>query len=639
METEKKLKGIAKLKHLLFLLKPYWKYGKLYMIISLIGSVVLTPVSAYLTVKLPANAIDAVVRGDSGKQILIIVISYSAAILVINLITNLVGSLYGNVRQVDINYKIMHEVNEKALYTDYKYYDNPDFYAKFSYAQQQYAQQSTQMMTFGTAFAGNIVSVIIMGVVIINAGPILIAVTLGCILLSFLFQIPTIKMNVEMSVKVNDMARPINYVYRVMQQKENTAEMRTSGAGIKLLSYFKTALNKYLDYMFKFLRRLVKWSVASTSVSRLQTSIILLYIIFFIIDGDVTKIGQYALLTGATASLASNIQSALAQIQQLASLTLYGERIQEFFNAKNVIEPPEIGGEEPPEGVYSVELRNVDFSYENASGFKIENFNLTVNPGQRVALVGENGAGKSTLTKLLLRLYDVSGGDILINGKDIREYDVHKLRRHIGIAYQDIRILAMSLRDNLTVYSDVSDEKLMEVISKLGLENVIEKAGGDFDKMVSREFTEDGIVLSGGEAQRVAIARLFTTEFGLIMLDEPSSALDPLAEHKLLQTIEDTSNKATTIMIAHRLSTVRNFDIIHYIEDGKIVESGKHDELMNLGGKYFEMFSKQAENYQDEGEAPEPADAVDPEILALISKLPPAMIENLKQLANSGMLG
>jgi ATP-binding cassette subfamily B protein len=197
-----------------------------------------------------------------------------------------------------------------------------------------------------------------------------------------------------------------------------------------------------------------------------------------------------------------------------------------------------------------------------------------------------------------LRLYDVLAGKILINGTNIKNYDIHALRLHIAIAFQDVRVLAMSLRDNLTVYREASDEKIMEVIQKLGLDGILSKANGDWNRMISREFAEHGIVLSGGEAQRIVLARLFLGEFGLLILDEPSSALDPTAEYQLMQTILDASNTATTIMVAHRLSTVRNFDQIYHMENGKIIESGTHEELMTARGKYFEMFSRQAENYQ-----------------------------------------
>lgn len=340
----------------------------------------------------------------------------------------------------------------------------------------------------------------------------------------------------------------------------------------------------------------MKFIIAQGVLSPLQTSMILIYIIIFIIDGDPLKIGLYASLSAAAAQLSSNLSIIFSNISSVFSSIVYGERIARFFETVSEIEPPRDGAAQPPEGRYEVELRDVSFSYRN-SGFGINGLNLKVEPGQRIAIVGENGAGKTTLTKLLLRLYDVDGGQVLINGRDIREYDVHKLRRSIGIAYQDVRILAMSLRDNLTVYNDATDEELLRVIEKLGLQSVLDKSGGNFNIQISREFTEDGIVLSGGEAQRLALARLFTGPFGLILLDEPSSALDPLAEYNLMKVLLDTSNTATTIMIAHRLSTVRDFDIIYHMENGKIIEAGTHDELMAARGKYYEMFTKQAENY------------------------------------------
>ena len=275
-----------------------------------------------------------------------------------------------------------------------------------------------------------------------------------------------------------------------------------------------------------------------------------------------------------------------------------GEKVAEFFEADSEIEPYKENTLPAPEGNYEIEFKDVSFGYEESSQL-FKNFNLRIKPGQRIAIVGENGAGKTTLTKLLLRLYDVNNGAILINGKNIKDYDIHQLRLNMGVVFQDIRVLAMSLRDNLTVYNDVPDEKLIEILDKIGLSNVLKKANGNLDTMVSREFTEDGIALSGGEAQKLMLARLFTKSFGMLILDEPSSALDPLSETKLMQNILDVSNTSTTIMIAHRLSTVRDFDCIYHIENGEIIESGSHDELMSSKGKYYEMFIKQGENYQN----------------------------------------
>ena len=211
-------------------------------------------------------------------------------------------------------------------------------------------------------------------------------------------------------------------------------------------------------------------------------------------------------------------------------------------------------------------------------------------------MVGENGAGKSTLLKLALRLYDPDNGKVFVNGEDIRSFAAHGYRMQIGVALQDVRILSLSLRDNMIVYGDATDDQIRRTLIEFGLENVLQRVGDDLDTMVSREFNENGIVLSGGEAQRLAISRLFLREFGVLLLDEPTAALDPFAEAHLMELLEKKAD-TTIIMVAHRLSTVLNFDQICYIEHGRVVERGNHDELMSLKGRYYSMFMRQAEKY------------------------------------------
>ncbi len=222
----------------------------------------------------------------------------------------------------------------------------------------------------------------------------------------------------------------------------------------------------------------------------------------------------------------------------------------------------------------------------------LHNVDFTLRQGEIHALMGENGAGKSTLAKLLLRLYDVDEGEILYDGRPIGEWDVHELRKRLGIAFQDANLYALTLRENLQYYHpEASDEQRLNALKTVGLDRL-----EDLDKTVSREFVEDGIMLSGGETQKLALARLLMDDFGLMILDEPSSALDPLAEYKMTKLMFDVSN-TTTIMIAHRLSTIRDADRIYLISDGEVAEQGSHEELMALGGRYAEMFRRQAENY------------------------------------------
>ena len=593
---EKKTKGLAKIKYIFFLLKPYWKYGKAYVIVTVIMSAVIQPVSTYLATLLPKEAIDAVVAGKPRKEILLTIGLYTLGIALIAALQELYQLGYARLMSQKIDLRIRNDVNEKALFTDFKYYDNPEYFKKFSIAQEDYPRYAHSTMWQLPGILKGLGTMAGMITLITAAGPLLLGVTLFFVILNGVILLPTFKPEADLQATWRDRWRPVEYVTRLLKQKENAAELRSSGAGLKFLGTVHSVISRSRDAYRAFVKKTLPFYMVQELLTPIQTAGILAYIILFIIEGDVNKIGLYASLTVASAALASSLDTVFSNVKDLFQNSLYGERAAAFFEAKSEIEPLREDVLPPPEGVYDVEFHDVSFGYDNAA-FGIEHLNLHIKPGQRAAIVGENGAGKTTLTKLLLRLYDTNDGEVRINGRDIKDYDIHKLRLHIGVAFQDVRVLAMSLRDNLTVYHEVPDEQLIEVIERLGLEGVLEKAG-TLDKMVSREFTEDGVALSGGEAQRLTLARLFTGEFGLLVLDEPSSALDPLAEYKLMQIILDASNTATTLMIAHRLSTVRDFDAIYHMENGAIIESGTHDELMAARGKYYEMFTRQAENYQ-----------------------------------------
>jgi ATP-binding cassette subfamily B protein len=594
------MKRLKKTRYIWFLLKPYWTHGKMYMAISIAAAALLAPVSQVLTALLPETAINAVMEGQHAARIVAIVAFFSLGIAVVAVAQYIIRSVYSVMKATDIGQKITFDIYEKALYTDFKYYDNPEFFNMFSFAQEYFAGYASTTVQIFPKLIQAAVTMLAMGAIIAQAGPILLVITLIFVGLQSVFTMQTTKLSANFSVDVNQLFRPLDYIRRVLQQKENAAELRASRAGKKLLQRFSVIHDTYTAIYHKFSLKTMRFNIPQTLLSSIQNAIILLYIIIFVIDGDTSKIGLYASLTIAAGVLTSSISAFFDTASELFQYATYGEKIARFFEAKSVIEPvpPPPDAAPAPAGQYSVKFKDVSFGYENAV-FKIEGLNLTIPAGGRVAIVGENGAGKSTLTKLLLRLYDVNSGSLQINGRDIREYDIHALRLRIGVAYQDVRVLAMSLRDNLTAYNDATDDELRKIMTMLGLDGFMAKIGGSLDTMVSREFTEDGAVLSGGEAQRVAIARLFTGSFGLLLLDEPSSALDPLAEYNLMKLILGKSNTATTIMVAHRLSTVRDFDVIYHMDGGKIIESGTHDELMAARGGYYEMFTRQAENYRD----------------------------------------
>ena len=292
----------------------------------------------------------------------------------------------------------------------------------------------------------------------------------------------------------------------------------------------------------------------------------------------------------------SKLRELIDLITGADELSLNAEKLREFFDIESKIESCTGGKLSSEESAFSVELKDVSFAYEN-SAFSLSHINLSINPGEKIAVVGENGAGKSTLVKLLLRLYDVTEGEILIDGNKITGYNIKELRKKIGVAFQKPLVYAMSLEENISLYEDIPKSDIEAICEKLGLLSIFKKSGADRETELTKEFDADGIMLSGGEIQKIALARIMSGKFGLLILDEPSSALDPISEYKMNELILGEANKTTTIMIAHRLSTVRDADKIVLVENGTIQEYGTHDELIELKGRYYEMFTKQAENY------------------------------------------
>ena len=219
--------------------------------------------------------------------------------------------------------------------------------------------------------------------------------------------------------------------------------------------------------------------------------------------------------------------------------------------------------------------------------------------GEKIAIVGYNGAGKSTLISLIMRFYTPDGGAVIYNGKNVSEYDIHSYRKRIGAVFQDYRIFAATVAENVLAdeFTENDELRVKEALRKATFDIKLSEMKNGINTMLTHEFDENGTNLSGGAAQKIAISRIFSGDHDIIIMDEPSASLDPIAEYELNRQISDFAKDKTVIFISHRLSTTRRADRIYMLENGYITKQGNHDELMNLGGKYAEMFTAQAENY------------------------------------------
>jgi ATP-binding cassette subfamily B protein len=306
---------------------------------------------------------------------------------------------------------------------------------------------------------------------------------------------------------------------------------------------------------------------------------------------------------GSIDYFAWRVKTAIRNYMEAGRNCMYMNNLQQFLEMDE--ETVESGKRKVDQPLGDIVFDHVSFRYNGSDHETIRDLSLHIRKGERIALVGENGAGKTTLVKLLMGLYPISGGKLMVDGVDIREYDKRDYQRHFGAVFQDLQIFSLPLSHNVLMKEPENEEEralVVEALEKAQFADVLEKLPDGIDSMVTKEFDDKGFICSGGQAQKIAIARVFAKKPDIVILDEPSSALDPIAEFNMYNNMLEASEGRTVFFISHRLSSARIADRIYFLEHGRIVEQGSHDELMQLDGKYAEMFRLQARNYKDRGE-------------------------------------
>lgn len=587
---------VADIKNIAWLCKPFWKYGRVYMLLSLFILVIPSPIDDILYVFSPMLILTLLTRGQAFATIAVVVIALAAIGGFKNILPNLF-LVYFRKKRTQIELKIRRDIYQEALSKDYKHIDNPKYYDNYTWAVNEYVRQTSGARDFAVNFFRNLTSILLLLSVIATIGPWILFVEAVQLLLHAIINLRQNKVELRRRDEDLPMERRFAYIHRLFYMRDYAADLKTTSLGKYVFDIYGTQESARVDIVTRYAKKTLWFGVLHELIFCATEIIVILNIVHNIIVGNIPEVGLYMTVLLAFYRVDAKLQGFFGMMKEANMLSLSANRIRDFFNIESEIENTTgKPGMAPPDGMFSVALKDVCFSYEN-SAFSISNFSLEINPGEKVAIVGENGVGKSTFVKLLLRLYDVESGDILINGSPLREYDIHLLRKKIGVAFQNTNVYAMSYAQNVALYDPLQGQALQSITNQLELSDILAKNNATYETELTREFTESGIVLSGGEAQKIALARVMSGDFGLIILDEPSSALDPIAEHKMSELILGAANRTTTIMIAHRLSTIRNADKIVLVDQGTVKELGTHDELMALKGKYHEMFTKQAENY------------------------------------------
>lgn len=489
---------------------------------------------------------------------------------------------------------------EKAKELDLECYDNPEYYNEMVLVLSEVDKQIDRCVTFLQNTASGIAVFISTGIYFFTKDKASILFAAVSFVMAFSFNQLFNKLTFKIRIARNPHERKREYVKRVFYLSDYAKELRLNPevAGV-LFDRFGEAneevyqvekRNANRRFFLSFMRRYVSNSFFSD----------VLYISYLAFQATVRRtlsFSSVAILYNSFGRLKRGM-SIFTDVYPFACETsLYVQKMRDFLGYE-----PKIVSEKnllPAKGAKDIELKGVCFAYRREDGDLLHDISLHIRPGQKIALVGYNGAGKTTLVKLLMRLYDADSGQILADGVDIRDYQPEKYRESIGTVFQDFKIFAGNIKENvlMNVADQCDEQPVRQALSESGLLERVQEMKDGLDTQLTTEIMEKGVNLSGGESQKLAIARVFYQKAGLMILDEPSSALDPIAEYQLNHAMLRATKDKTVIFISHRLSTTRLADHIIMLENGRIAEQGTHEELLKKNGQYAQMWRVQAGAY------------------------------------------
>ena len=393
--------------------------------------------------------------------------------------------------------------------------------------------------------------------------------------------------------------RELDYVRQTGASVETAKEVKIFGLNAFLIERYRTLSERFFAANRVLAIRRAGWGGVLAAIGTLAYYIAYAYIVWRTLRGDFS-IGDLTFLAGSFMRLRNLLENLLIGFSQVAGQALYLDDLFSFFEIQPEIVPPENPRPFPVPIQHGFVFENVGFRYPGAERWAVRNLNFELRAGEILALVGENGAGKTTLVKLLARLYDPDEGRILLDGHDLREYDLFALRANIGVIFQDFMRYSFTAADNIAVGRiEARDDRarIIESAERSLADEVIRKLPEQYDQLLGKRF-RTGIDLSGGEWQKVAIARAYMRDAQLLILDEPTAALDARAEYEVFERFKELSRGKTVVLISHRFSSVRMADRIVVLKDGTVEAEGTHAELLQQRGRYAELFELQAAGYR-----------------------------------------
>ncbi len=487
---------------------------------------------------------------------------------------------------------------EKAGSLDIACYDDPEYYNEFVLAVSESKASIDRTVNLIGLFVSGLVVFFTYGTYFLMKDPVSVIFVVISFVISFVIYNVTNKIRYRMKLDINPLNKKRQYVHRSFYLSTYAKELRLNRKlSGRLHREFQETNENIYDVQKKACRKLWGLNFLTDYVfsDLIFNGLYLGYLVFQAAVQKAISLSGLVVLFNSAGSLRNGLRL-LSELPPAAVETaLYVEKIRNFLayetkvvSEENLAVPEEIG---------EIRFEDVSFAYNEKDGDIIHHISFSIAPKEKIALVGYNGAGKTTIIKLLMRLYDPTGGRILLDGIDIRKYDLQQYRSRIGTVFQDYQIYAATVAENVVMDEVPPQADVMPALRQSGFLGRVTGMKNGVETALTREFDEEGTDLSGGESQKLAVARVFYKESGLIILDEPSSALDPIAEYQLNMSMSKASEQKSVVFISHRLSTTRHADRILMLEKGRVIESGTHETLLARDGKYAKMWHAQASKY------------------------------------------
>lgn len=524
---------------------------------------------------------------------------YVAFIILIQLVSTILKRLMGHLsglfndligKQIDL--EIINQINR----LDISYFDNPTFHDEMQNAMRD-SRTLQNLVWISLTFIRSVVQLCSYLAIMISLSPFMPLMILGCSLPGLFIDKYIAKRQYDWQLGRARSDRKLGYLKGLLQSKGTAKDLRV----FDIQDYIKSRFLDMWKEWFKEKVKLEKFKFSITSLASLlpivSTAVVTVYVGTNIINGNMT-VGDYSLYGGAASQLLGAIVAFTGVINQSYESEMRLSRYADFLKMEPLVKNE---GKNTIDEVNSIEFRNVSFTYPHTDVKILKNVSFTIHKNQSLALVGLNGAGKSTIVKLILRLYDPDSGEILVNGINLKDYDIHSYYKCIGAVFQDFCRYDLKIRETIAL-TDIDamddDERVLRAYKSAEINIDVEKLKDGIDTYLGKTFDPDGLELSGGNWQKVAIAQAFFKKSSLMLFDEPNAALDPDAERNLFEKMVELGKSKCVVYVTHRLSAATTASQILVISDGECVEMGTHSELIEKKGLYYDLFNKQAEFYR-----------------------------------------